>query len=331
MLSRIKWLLGLLLIILTASLIHNDTYERSNLIPLLMMAIYTLFFFSLSSCKLRITAQWLERTENRILVFVLVIGTLQMLCKSGMTFLTEPLQLLIYNDVENTDVIFNYKDLTRFYSTFMEPSYCSAYLVGMFAAIIVRRTLTVRNILLCGLTGLAILLTRASTGFGGVAIILCLLLITRAKKKIFRIYVPLFIVAALYLFWINPDLVNEVIFDKINTSSFKTRNRLNELAFAAFMGSPILGIGFRNIRASSLLMSLLGEAGFLGFFVYLMLLLCVLSLALQKKTPNLTRQRSYFALGIMICQLIACPDLNFSPFWMALFTLEMGLKLDQSV
>ena len=52
MLSRIKWLLGLLLIILTASLIHNDTYERSNLIPLLMMAIYTLFFFSLSSCNL---------------------------------------------------------------------------------------------------------------------------------------------------------------------------------------------------------------------------------------------------------------------------------------
>ena len=310
------------------SLIASGFWYSSHVIAVAMIAVYAAFLLTLSGKRMRADDAWLERAENRILIFVLVIGVLQVLCKSGVHILTRPLQLLIYNDVNNSDVIFSWKDVDRFYSTFMEPSYCGAYLVGMFALIMVRRKLTAGNLALGIAVCAAIILTRSSTAYGGLVIIGSLLLITRARKKVFRFLVPAFLLGGLSLFAFNMELMNEVIFEKAETGSFATRANLDEIAMASFMANPLFGAGYRNIRASSLFYSLLGEVGLTGFLIFLALTLLVVKWAVFDRDNPSAKGRSYFVLGVIICQFIACPDLNLSPFWMALYCLALSLQID---
>ena len=310
------------------SLVVNGLLYGESIIALAMIGVYVLFLVTLARKHLLVDGPWMERTENRILTLVLVIGALQVLCKSGADVLTLPLQWLVYNDVNNSDVIFGYKDLNRFYATFMEPSYCGAYLVGMFAVLMVRQQMTWKNLLLGGLTCLAIVLTRSSTAYGGLVIVGVLLLLTKAKKKVFRFLLPAFLLAGLALAIYNMDLLNEVIFEKAQTGSFSTRSRMNQLALVEFVSNPLLGGGYRSVRASSIWYSLLGELGLLGCGIYLFLTGLSLRWAIRGERNPAAGSKSFFVLGIVICQFIACPDLNFSPFWMALYMLVMALQMD---
>ena len=310
------------------SLVVNRLLYGDSIIAIAMIGVYVLFLVTLSQKRLRVDEPWMERTENRILIVVLVIGALQVLCKSGADVLTLPLQWLVYNDVDNSDVIFSYKELNRFYATFMEPSYCGAYLVGMFALLMLRQRMTVKNLVLGVLTCTAIVLTRSSTAYGGVVIVGILLLVTHAKKKVFKFLLPAFLLAGLGLAIFNMDLLNEVIFEKAQTGSFTTRARLNQLALVEFISNPAFGSGYRSVRASSIWYTLLGEQGVVGCGVYLFLVAVVLWWAIRGEKSPAASSKSFFVLGIVICQFIACPDLNFSPFWMALYALAMALQID---
>lgn len=326
--ARLAWLCVALFLLVTISVVVNQSLDSERQIGIAMIFIYVMFLRTLSKKQIQIDDAWLEKTENCILVFVLIVGFLQVLCKSGVSFLTEPLRTLIYNDVNNSDVIFNYKSLNRFYATFMEPSYCGAYLVGMFSLIMVRRKLNFRNLMLGLLTCVAILMTRSSTAYGGLAVVGCLLLVTRAQKKVFKVMIPALFVGGMLIAAYNMDLLNEVIFDKALTGSFRTRITLDQWAVQAFRGSPVFGVGYRNFRASSLIVTLLAEVGALGFGIYMVLAVLVLKWAIVDKKNFSAKGRAFFVLGIMVCQFIACPDLNFSPFWMAAYFLMLALRLD---
>lgn len=321
---------GALIFTVVLSLLVNEALDSDHMISVAMLAVYAVFMGSLAKKNVRIDAKWLEKTEDIIIVTVLIVGVLQVLCKSGLSFLTGPLRLLIYNDVNNKDVIFNHKPLTRFYATFMEPSYCGAFLVGAFAMVSVRRNFSRKNIFLALAIGLAILMTRSSAAFGGVAIIVCLLLITRGKKRIFKYIIPAGIIIALLVFFFNMELLNEVIFDKGETSSAAVRNNWNEAALRAFKGSPILGVGYGSKRASSLFLTILAETGIVGCAVYLFNTLFQLKCAVWDKKHLEAKGRSYFVLGIIICQFIACPDLNFSPFWLGLYLSVLAFRIENN-
>lgn len=324
----LAWLCFALFFAVVISLLFNRSMDTQRQIGMAMIFVYAVFLLTLSRKAIQVDDEWLERTENVILTFVLIVGFLQVLCKSGVSILTAPLRLFIYNDINNSDVIFNYKSLNRFYSTFMEPSYCGAYLVGMFGLIMVRRKVNLCNILLGTLVALAIILTRSSTAYGGMAIIGCILLMTRAKKKVFKLLIPVFFLGMVYIAAYNMDLLNEVIFDKALTGSFRTRITLDRWAILTFRNSPLFGVGYRNFRASSLVFSLLAEVGILGFGLYLLLVAMVLKWAMMDKKNLIAKSRSFFVLGIIVCQFIGCPDLNFSPFWMAMYFLVLSLRLD---
>jgi len=319
-----------LICVVLLSLWHNDSLVSNRLVAFTMLLVYIAFMWLLARKNVRIDAKWLEKTEDFIIVTVLIVGVLQVLCKSGLSFLTGPLRLFIYNDVNNENVIFSYKETARFYSTFMEPSYCGAFLVGAFALVSVRNDLTRKNVILALAIGFAILMTRSSVAFGGLAIIVCLLLITRGKRKVFKFIVPAGIVIGLFVAVFNMDLLNEVIFDKGASGSAIVRNNWNNRAIKAFKESPLFGAGYGSKRASSLFLTMLAETGIMGCAVYVFHTLHQLKCAVFEKRYSEAKGRSYFILGIIICQFIACPDLSFSPFWLGLYLLVLSMRAEKN-
>lgn len=321
---------GALILAVVLSLLINNALDSNRMISVAMLVVYAAFMMILAKKNVRIDAKWLEKTENIIIVTVLIVGVLQVLCKSGLSFLTGPLRLFIYNDVNNEDVIFNYKPLTRFYATFMEPSYCGAFLVGSFALVSVRNDLNRKNVFLALAIGIAILMTRSSAAYGGLAIIVCLLLITRGKKRIFKYIVPAGIIIGLLVLFFNMELLNEVIFDKGESSSAIVRNNWNNSAIKAFKENPLFGVGYGSKRASSLFLTILAETGVVGGAAYLFNTVFQLKCAVWDKKPSGAKGRSYFILGIIICQFIACPDLNFSPFWLGLYLSMLAFRIESN-
>lgn len=316
-----------IIIAILMSLVVNQSFSFSNIIAFLMIVVYFAFSVIIKNKKMNIDLQWLERVENIIVMFVLIVGILQVLCKSGMSFLNGFLTTFIYNDALNTDVIFHYKPTSAFYSTFMEPSYCGAFLVASFSSIVFRKKVTYKNILLSIALIVAILMTRSSTAFGGLAISVVIALFVHAKKNVYKFVMPIIILTAFIVCTFNMDLLNEVIFDKINSSgSYTVRNVWNKNAVEAFKSHCIFGVGFRNIRASSIYLSLMGEIGLVGIIPYTMLIAFLLKNLFSKNIETCYKARIMYIVMIIVCQIIACPDLNFSPLWLGIYFLMLSLS-----
>ncbi|TWH79376.1 O-antigen ligase family protein [Sedimentibacter saalensis] len=330
--SIVTGILFMLLFAIVISLIYNASFESINIIGFLMIAVYFVFAVIITKKKINIDYKWLEHAENIIIVFVLVIGAFQVFSKLGFSLFDGFLRTFIYNDIDNSNVIFNYKSSTAFYSTFMEPSYCGAFLVAAFSSVITRRDINIKNIVLSGCLIIAILLTRSSTAFGGLAIMLCMLWFVRSKKKIYKLFIPIFIITLIWMFTFNIEILNQVIFKKIGSKgSFSVRSNWNQLALRAFYQSPLTGIGFKNVRASSIYISLLGEIGILGIVPYSIMIIHSVIEFIEKKTAELVKSKYLFVFSIIVCQIIACPDLNFSPFWLGIYLLLLSMRCETNI
>lgn len=318
----------LLLGVLMMSMVVNSAFKKKQLIPLVIIIVYTLFFVLLYEKKIAIDGKWLEKLEDTIVLIILIVGLLQVLTKMWSLPLSFILRPLVYNDVTNSDVIFNYKSTSRFYATFMEPSYCGAFLVGLFALISLRPKAEKKNILLSIFIAVAIILTESSTAYGGLAIMIVILLFVRAKKKVYKIILPILLVAGIVFIGFNSDILNEVIFDKADSGSYKVRQQWNKTAISAFENNLLFGRGFRTLRASSLWYSMLGETGLTGAIAYILVVLYYATYIFNgKKYVNAT-SRALLVLGIVIGQLIACPDLTLSPFWLAQYWFVLAFQID---
>lgn len=321
-----------IIVAIILSIIVNQSFMSSNMIAVLMVVVYFVFSVILKNKELNIDLQWLEKVEDAIIISVLIIGVLQVLCKSGLTFLNGFLTTFVYNDALNTDVIFHYKDTSAFYSTFMEPSYCGAFLVASFSSVLFRKKVTCKNILLSIVLILAILLTRSSTAYGGLAIFVIIALFVNSEKKVYKFFIPIIILIAFVVCMFNMDLLNEVIFDKIGSSgSYTVRTNWNQKALEAFESSPWVGVGFKNIRGSSIYLSLLGEIGLIGIIPYSLFIVFLLANLLVKKAEASCKARMMYVFMMIVCQIIACPDLNFSPFWLGIYFLMLSLSANRKV
>ena len=318
-------MLGVIII----GLIYNHSLDGKHMIAISMLAVYILFGIILVKKQIVFTQAELEKMINTVAYVIIIVGVLQVLCKMNILPITALLRSFIYNDTGNSNVIFNHKSITAMYSTFMEPSYCGATLTGLLACVISRKEFTRKNLALVALLGISILMTRSSTAYAGTAIMLCVLLFTKADKKIYKYVMPLIIVAVMFIAIFNMDLLNEVLFEKMNTGSFRVRENWNKMALEKFFQSPVLGVGYQNQRASSLLYTILGELGIIGAFAYTMMMIASLKFLLQKKYKGIVSTTSFMCFGIALSQWIACPDLSFSPMWMSFYFLILSLKRDK--
>ncbi len=321
-------LFGFIFFMVLSVLING--WQSSAWISLVILSVYALFAYLLISRQISFDNKWLEKVVDFIIIFVLIIGVIQVLCVYNVLPIRSLLKTLIYNDTNNSDVIFNYKiDHRAFYSTFMEPSFCGAFLVGCFAYLILKGNLNRKNIFLIISVSLAILFTKSSTAYGGLFICVILLLFLRNEKKIFKFLLPAIGLSALIVFTVFNNVVNEVIFDKINTSSYTVRGNWNDAALETFKNNVILGIGYGNIRASGLIHTMLGATGLLGLISYLRLVRFPVFTLFKERKASECLSCSFFVVGIIICQIIACPDLNFSAFWLGIFIFFISVNIRQ--
>ena len=318
--SAFAYSILLLLFVIALSLVNNHLFF-AKLIPFIMIFVYgivTLFIWQNRNVAL-IDSEWIRSSLEKIIVIVLALGALQFLCITGVLPIRPLLQTFIFNDINNTDVIFHSKPHAYcLYASFMEPSYCGQFFVAAFCVIALKPTLKLKDIVLFASILLEILLTQSSTAYGALVVSIMLMTFVRSKKKVIKTMMPVLIIAATVMFLFFHDVLDAVIFMKSSSSSFRVRTNLNTEAMMNFKANPLLGVGYGNSRASSIVHTILGEMGMIGIVGFANLVMSNMKIAFSKN------DNSYLAMSIFsifVCQIIACPDLNSSILWMFIMAL----------
>ena len=310
-----------------SSVLQNVFREKP--LNVMMIIVYVGVGLVLLKKRIIISEEELEHIENAIINILLIVGAIQMLTKAGWLPMNSLLKLLVYNDGD-PNIIFNSKSLLVFYSTFMEPSYCGTALDGFFA-LVAMRPADKGNMIRLIMILVSIILTRSTTAYIGLIVIVAGLFINNSRNKSFNLFIIplLFIVAGVLIF--NMDVVNDVIFNKRGTASYRVRSNWNLDALSHFKENPIWGIGYTRSRASSLIYTLLAEHGIVGTLLYCLIIIHFIIELISKKTKTITKSHSVMVLGISLCQFIACPDLNNCVFWLGLYLFILSYKcLDRS-
>ena len=241
--------------------------------------------------------------------------------------------MLFYND-HSANVYYHMNHYRRLCSVFMEPSYCACYLCAVFMYFS-NKKFTTKNIVLLVFIALEVLLGFSTTGYIALVISTLIFLIGRFNSKTGKYLLTCGLFALIFLLIFFNDTLNQVIFDKMSSGSANTRYYWNRNALRAFQSSKFFGVGYKNVRASTIFYSLLGELGLFGLIFYLALNLSIL-LFIFKNRNHKYHNVLGIGLGIVsicICQTIACPDLDLCVYWlfMFLFAISNNLSLNSEM
>ena len=323
-----------MLFIIYLSLVLNSVFDDSALL-FLQIAVYIMCFISIQFIRKVVSIDSIYRIIRKIIIFHVIFGVVQILTTINVLPLRSVLNILFYND-PSTDVVFHRMHYARIMSTFMEPSYYAGFLVGAFFFLLIQKEKIYQNKLLIFAITIEILLTQSSTAYGALLIVgLILILFSDSftiKQKVFIVILGIAGFLVLYVGFYS--LLDTVIFSKAQTGSYSTRIRYNNTALKAFFNSPIIGIGYKNCRGSSIVYSLLGQMGIVGLSIYFIFnLLIYLSGIIKRKYSDTILTASKFGvLTTMICQIIACPDLDLCTYWIWLYIFSFVLRsLKQNV
>ena len=304
--------------------------EGFNIIQVLMLWVYLWVCYRMAKIAHVIQLDLLNQYYDRLVVFVLIVGTVLLIQMIGLLPNYGLLESLFYNDtVSGICYYHDDQDHSRFTATFLEPSYCAGFLIGSFfyylkssasLAPIVKKLIPIF---------IAILLSRSSTAFGALAIVGILFVFSKGNKKSLKYIVPLGIIAIILLFTSLSFILDDVIFSKMDTGSAMVRENWNLEAMDVYHNYPIFGQGFSTQRASSIICTILAELGAVGMFFYSLMIVVLLAYGFFKKSmPDYYYGATFMVLSAIVCQLIACPDISFCAFWLAvyMFILLNGCK-----
>lgn len=315
------------------SYMKNGVEPMNDLFGLyfLLLCTYITCFLLMWGLRYELTSGQVREIFTGIVKAVSMIGFVQFINTCGIINISFILRLLLYN---NTDYGLRIGEaayswsLPRLFSTFQEPSYCAAFLVGTFYYLIAYGMNSKTDIRLAVVVLVEIILTFSSTAYGAFAVCGVIYLIISGNKKALKILIPLavFILVVIILSGQLDDIWNTVIMNKLDitkSGSAWTRNLWNKLALESFYSSPILGVGYRNCRASYVVFSVLGQLGGVGCIVWMgMWLPCFIKGFFSKKEAEIISMTLFFA-GVICAMLIAIPDIDFCVFWLAMYLMAL--------
>lgn len=316
--DKIKNFFILFMICVTITTCYMDK-SMEKITSFFQIYVYIICFFRMISIRDSISIKFSSNCVKVIILFISIVGVLQMLHSSSLVDLSFILRPLIYNESWDYSIVFNKSYLLfRFYSTFMEPSYCSVFLVGVFFYLLSIEGKDNRNIGLMIMLGVEIALTTSATAFGAMFITGVLFICSNTNKKFMKYIVPIVMVIFILVVCFGwNDIVNQILI-KLASGSGRTRRNWNKAGLNAFFESPLIGMGYKNVRASSFFVTLLGEFGILGTGLFALSLICVIK-EIFIKDDKFAVASSWFVVGSVIAMIIACPDLSLAPFWMAMY------------
>ena len=302
--------------ILISLFVNHESFIGEKLLLLIQMMIYIICFIFMRRVGVNIENNKIRQMIINIIYIVLAIGILQFLILKGIIPKLKIFSILIYNDTwDPTNAYYSIKNL-RLFSSFKEPSYCAAFLVGAFYYVCynykkIRYSFFVITIIL-----IEIILTMSTTAYISFAIVGLIFLIYGRRLNLLVYLIPLSIIGL--FFAIASGKMDSVIFNKMSGGSAAERTMWNIKAIEAFKSSPIFGVGYKNSRASSFILSILSELGIIGFLSFMLIFVKNLVFIWNKKYNVNDFGSVWIYISVVICQFIACPDLDFCVFWMAM-------------
>lgn len=319
--NKIK--IGLFLVFLSVILssIINDSLVL-NLLKIIQLAIYMITFLCIANISDKIDKDFIELFIKKTTIFILILGVIQILSSGNIIPRISIINNLFFNDT-SLDVYYWHENYLRITSTFMEPSYCGSFLVASFFYFISIYKKNKKNVILLISIFLEIILTQSTTAYASLVICGILFIIFSKNRQIKRIILPISIFVIFILFLFAYNLLDTVIFSKASSGSALTRGYWNKNAIKAFQTSRLFGIGYKNLRGSSIIYSLLGEIGIFGLISYLFFNLEICKQLLKKIELGSIGIR-FSILSIIICQFISCPDLDLCVYWMFLYLAALS-------
>nr|WP_155994831.1 O-antigen ligase family protein [Butyrivibrio sp. WCE2006] len=321
--------LAVLMVVIIASTLINEQFSEKWLV-ILQLAVYIVTFLFIKRAVKNIDNESLYGIVRTIIIFVIVIGIVQWL----ITMFVPPARILLkyifYND-NSTDVYFNHNDYfhnRRIYSTFMEPSYMSAFVVGAFYYLISFWNRIKENYLILLLLIVILFASSSSTAYGNFLItgIVFILSVKEIKLSWKILIMAIAMFAAFFIYSLFYNVLDAVIFSKALTGSGITRARWNYEAYDAFLTSPLIGVGYKAIRGSSIIFSLLGQVGIFGLVTFVLFNLNSVWRVFFRNILKKNYDTGYYAvlyavISSFISLVIACPDLDLCSYWFWLYLL----------
>ena len=314
----------LLIIYIFINYLLINSNSGANILNLIQIAIYTITFIRIKIVYKFISDEFIDKCIKYITYIILFVGFFNIFINLLGLSKNNIIGILLFNDSKNPNIYY-YMNSTRFYSTFMEPSYVAGLLCGLFLYYHIKcnELSSTSNILIEVLLGLAIILTKSSTAYGTFLIIMSTYYLKNIKKRSTWFYIFAGIIIFALIFTCT-DILNQVIFKKSVSSSARVREIWNNQARNAFYIKPIFGNGYKTLRASSLYLNILGELGAVGLIIYFNIIRKFLFPILHNKDKKNNIIYNYLVLALIISQLIACPDLDLCSFWLVMYIYKMN-------
>lgn len=313
------------------SCIYNDVLNE-QILYVLQLFVYVTCFINIIICSGQVNSVTLYQILRKIIIFLLIMGIVQILTTMEILPLRSLLELLFYNDT-STPVYFHHSNYRRIMSTFMEPSYFAGLIVGAFYYLLSISSRWRENYFIMAAIILELILTMSSTAYAAFVTVGLIFILSQNRVKLswkITIVVVAFVgFVVLYLGFYN--VLDAVIFSKSETGSYLTRTNMNNRAYQTYLESPLLGVGYRYVRGSSIIYSLLGQLGILGLVAYFMFNIAVFApIALGRKRQFKITETDigirYAVLSACVCQLISCPDLDLCTYWFWIYAMGISIK-----
>ena len=310
--------------VIISSLINNTLGK--NILKIVQLIIYMLTFFNVSYFYKFIEIKNITKFLKNLTVFVLSIGIIQILSSGSIIQRIPVISELFFNE-RAQNIYYWHNNYFRLTSVFMEPSYCGCFLVGVFFYFCsIYKSNDIRMLILLIATLIGIIMTQSTTAYLSVFIVSIIFLIWGKNKYVKRILISSVVIFMVLMILFGSNLLDKVIFSKANSGSSLTRTNWNQNAIEAFKKSKIIGIGYKNLRASSIIYSILGELGIVGLISYIFFNFQIYKKIFKTKKSEIVGL-SYSIVAITICQIISCPDLDLCIYWLFLDLVSLsGMK-----
>lgn len=310
----------LLLITIIASIVINDkNFSAEKIMYFVQLVLYIVSFILMYNIRSVLDKRFIKKGIMGIILFVMCFGIVQLLIISGIIPKMKIISQLFYNETWNESIAYYSSTKFRLYSTFMEPSYCGAFLVGGFFYIVCEKfKYKEQKIFLLLFCGIEIGLTQSTTAYVSIIILTMIFMIDKRNKKYIKYIIPIGILVCIVMLF-SGEVLNRVLFKKLESGSAAERGLWNTKALNSFYNSIFIGIGYKNLRASSIIYSLLGEIGLIGLSIYFYTMIINIKSIFKRTFKYEVLGGSFFLLSVVIAQCISCPDLEFSVLWFAMY------------
>ena len=315
-----------------ASSIYNNNISDSA-VRLVQLFVYIMCAFCMGYIANIMTHDKVYKMVRKLTIWMIVFGFVQLIFSSGVFPKLWLFDELFFNEKGQYVYYHSNGGYRRILGSYMEPSYYAGFVVGAFYYFLPIKNKRKENWLIMFFLGIQMILSFASSAYGAFVIVgFLFFLFTREKAfKWKSFFVAIVGFALIYIFFYR--VLDQVVFSKISmeNDSYRVRYWSDMMALDAFKKSPIIGNGYKTVRGSSIIYTILGELGIIGLVAYIIMngnIIVKNYICKTKKCVNdYVLAVSLAMMASVAIQILAVPDIDICTYWMWLDIMMLHLMI----